>query len=195
MAPRKTPSAAEAAAIAAAEAARLAAAKKASIAARERALEILLAEIAKDRASRPQQWAAPMTPSRLALASSTDLSRVQSLSKYSPQHRTSERERFQFPALKGEAMTSDAVAKSTVLTRKQFMNEYGFSDSTERRGRTGGESWPPHIEIGPAGRVYYRRESVEAWLQEIESDEQHVQTVAPVAGAPAPKAADGDDAA
>ena len=60
---RKTPSAAEAAAIAAAEVARLAAAKKASIAARERALEILLAEIAKDRASRPQQWAAPMTPS------------------------------------------------------------------------------------------------------------------------------------
>jgi len=52
MAPRKTPSAAEAEAIAAAEAARLAAAKKASIAARERALEILLAEIAKDRASR-----------------------------------------------------------------------------------------------------------------------------------------------
>ena len=33
-------------------------------------------------------------------------------------------------------MTSDAIAKSTVLTRKQFMNEYGFSDSTERRGRT-----------------------------------------------------------
>jgi len=84
-------------------------------------------------------------------------------------------------------MTSDAVAKSTVLTRKQFMNEYGFSDSTERRGRTGGESWPPHIEIGPAGRVYYRRESVEAWLQGIESDEQQAQTAAPAADAPAPK--------
>ena len=67
------------------------------------------------------------------------------------------------------------------------MNEYGFSDSTERRGRTGGESWPPHIEIGPAGRVYYRRESVEAWLQEIESDEQQAQTAAPAADAPAPK--------
>ncbi|MGO9349989.1 MAG: helix-turn-helix transcriptional regulator [Mycobacterium sp.] len=97
-------------------------------------------------------------------------------------------------------MTSDAIAKSTVLTRKQFMNEYGFSDSTERRGRTGGESWPPHIEIGPAGRVYYRRESVEAWLQEIESDEQQAQTMAPAADAPAQdepdeKLWDGGDAA
>jgi len=66
-------------------------------------------------------------------------------------------------------MTSDVVAKSTLLTRRQFMNEYGFSDSAERRGRTGSGSWPPHLEIGLAGRVYYRRESVEDWLQEIES--------------------------
>ncbi len=66
-------------------------------------------------------------------------------------------------------MTSDVVAKSTLLTRRQFMSEYGFSDSAERRGRSGNESWPPHIEIGPAGRVYYRRESVETWLQEIEN--------------------------
>ncbi len=69
-------------------------------------------------------------------------------------------------------MSSDVVAESTLLTRRQFMNKYGFSDSAERRGRTGSESWPPHLEIGPAGRVYYRRESVEAWLQEIESAEQ-----------------------
>jgi hypothetical protein len=66
----------------------------------------------------------------------------------------------------GEAMTNDV---STLLTRRQFMHEYGFSDSAERRGRTGGESWPPHLQIGPAGRVYYRRESVEDWLQEIET--------------------------
>jgi hypothetical protein len=81
-------------------------------------------------------------------------------------------------------MTNDVVAKSTLLTRRQFMIEYGFSDSAERRGRSGMQSWPPHIEIGPAGRVYYRRESVEAWLQEIESDEQQAQTAAPAADAP-----------
>lgn len=68
--------------------------------------------------------------------------------------------------------TSDVAAKSTLLTRRQFMHEYGFSDCAERRGRTGGESWPPHLQIGPAGRVYYRRESVECWLQEIESTAQ-----------------------
>ena len=39
----------------------------------------------------------------------------------------------------GEAMTNDVVAKSTLLTRRQFMREYEFSDSAERRGRTGGE--------------------------------------------------------
>jgi len=64
---------------------------------------------------------------------------------------------------------SDVVAKSTLLTRRQFMHEYGFSDSSERRGRTGSESWPPHLQIGPAGRVYYRRESVEDWLRGIEN--------------------------
>ena len=89
-------------------------------------------------------------------------------------------------------MTSDAVAKSTLLTRRQFMVECQFSDSAERRGRSGMQSWPPHLEIGPAGRVYYRRESVEAWLAEIES--QETQTVAPSAGAPAPEALTvGDD--
>jgi hypothetical protein len=66
-------------------------------------------------------------------------------------------------------MTSDVVAKSTLLTRRQFMNEYGFSDSAERRGRTGGESWPPHLEIGPAGRIFYRRSSVENFLAEQEA--------------------------
>ncbi len=66
-------------------------------------------------------------------------------------------------------MTSDVVAKSTVITRRQFMADYGFSDSAERRGRTSNESWPPHLEIGPAGRVYYRRESVEDWLAEQET--------------------------
>ncbi len=46
----------------------------------------------------------------------------------------------------------------------------------------GNESWPPHIEIGPAGRVYYRRESVEAWLQKIESAKQEAQTAPPAGG-------------
>ena len=77
-------------------------------------------------------------------------------------------------------MTSDVVAKSTLLTRRQFMNEYEFSDSAERRGRSGMQSWPPHLEIGPSGRVYYRRESVEAWLAA-----QETRSMAPVASGPA----------
>jgi hypothetical protein len=55
--------------------------------------------------------------------------------------------------------------KSDLLSRRQLMKEYGFSDSAERRGRAGG-SWPPHLTIGH--KIYYMRRSVERWLAEQE---------------------------
>jgi predicted DNA-binding transcriptional regulator AlpA len=64
-------------------------------------------------------------------------------------------------------MSAEDLAESTLLKRRKFMAKYGFSDSAERRGRAaGGRSWPPHLVIGPAKRVYYLQESVEKWLRE-----------------------------
>ena len=54
-----------------------------------------------------------------------------------------------------------------LLHRKQFLNEYGFSDSTERRRRKAGDRWPPHIWIG--NQVYYLRSSVDDWLRQQEA--------------------------
>ncbi len=54
-----------------------------------------------------------------------------------------------------------------LLHRKQFLNEYGFSDSTERRRRKAGDRWPPHIWIG--SQVYYLRSSVDDWLRQQEA--------------------------
>ncbi|MGO8853690.1 hypothetical protein [Mycobacterium sp.] len=56
---------------------------------------------------------------------------------------------------------------SDLLSRKEFLEEYGFSDSAERRGRRQGEAWPPHMVIGQK-KIYYRRRSVEQWLAEQE---------------------------
>jgi hypothetical protein len=56
---------------------------------------------------------------------------------------------------------------SDLLSRSQFLKEYGLSDSAERRGRREGEAWPPHLVIGRK-KIYYRRHSVEQWLAEQE---------------------------
>ena len=56
---------------------------------------------------------------------------------------------------------------SDLLSRKEFLEEYGFSDSAERRGRREGEAWPPHMVIGHK-KIYYRRRSVEQWLAKQE---------------------------
>ncbi|MCX5044067.1 hypothetical protein OG921_12915 [Aldersonia sp. NBC_00410] len=50
-----------------------------------------------------------------------------------------------------------------LLSRKQFFEALGISDSNERRKRQdGGPDWPPHLYIGR--KVFYRREAVAAWL-------------------------------
>ena len=66
--------------------------------------------------------------------------------------------------------SSDIAAKSSLLKRREFMGEYRFADSTERRGRAGEQPWPPHLVIGK--RVFYLRESVERWLTEQEQTGQ-----------------------
>jgi len=55
---------------------------------------------------------------------------------------------------------------SELLPRKKLIEQYGFSDSSERRGRREGEAWPPHVVIGH--KIYYRRHSVEQWLADQE---------------------------
>jgi hypothetical protein len=57
------------------------------------------------------------------------------------------------------------IDEGDLLSRRQFLREYGISDSGEQRGRTGGP-WPPHLRIGH--KIYYRRRSVEQWLTEQE---------------------------
>jgi hypothetical protein len=61
---------------------------------------------------------------------------------------------------------------SELVTRRQFLKELGISDSSERRGRTGGGEWPPHLLIGK--KVYYRRESLDDWLRHREAATQSV---------------------
>ncbi|MFH5230278.1 helix-turn-helix transcriptional regulator [Antrihabitans spumae] len=53
-----------------------------------------------------------------------------------------------------------------VLTRQQFLAEYNFPDSTERKRRSSG-NFAPHFSIGR--RIYYRRKSVEAWIASRET--------------------------
>lgn len=92
--------------------------------------------------------------------------------------------------------------KSELLPRQQFLREYGVTDSSERRARTEGRPWPPHVELG--GRIYYRRATVETWFASQErgtiedrpepldvrrlfpalSDEVHTVVAELVAGAP-----------
>jgi predicted DNA-binding transcriptional regulator AlpA len=55
-----------------------------------------------------------------------------------------------------------------VLSRRQFLEELGISDSSERRKRKkGGHTWPPHLFIGR--KVYYRRSAVDDWLRRQEA--------------------------
>jgi hypothetical protein len=61
---------------------------------------------------------------------------------------------------------------SELVTRRQFLKKLGISDSSERRGRTGGGEWPPHLLIGK--KVYYRRESLDDWLRHREAATQSV---------------------
>ena len=53
------------------------------------------------------------------------------------------------------------------ISRRQFLDMLGISDSNERRQRREGHPWPPHLRIG--NKVYYRRSAVEDWLRRQEA--------------------------
>jgi len=61
-------------------------------------------------------------------------------------------------------------ADSELVPRTNLLDEFGISDSCERRQRKEGADWPPHLLIGK--KVYYRRESLSAWLRQRESAPQ-----------------------
>jgi hypothetical protein len=64
-------------------------------------------------------------------------------------------------------------ADSELVPRTILLDEFGISDSCERRRRKEGADWPPHLLIGR--KVYYRRESLSDWLRQRESATQSVQ--------------------
>jgi hypothetical protein len=63
-------------------------------------------------------------------------------------------------------------ADSELVPRTSLLDEFGISDSCERRRRREGADWPPHLLIGR--KVYYRRESLSDWLHRRESTTQSV---------------------
>ena len=54
-----------------------------------------------------------------------------------------------------------------LMSRAQILDHLGISDSSERRRRKNDPSWLPHICLG--SKVYYRRSSIEAWLDQREA--------------------------
>ncbi len=63
-------------------------------------------------------------------------------------------------------------ADNELVPRTNLLDEFGISDSCERRRRKEGADWPPHLLIGR--KVYYRRESLSGWLRQRESATQAV---------------------
>lgn len=57
-------------------------------------------------------------------------------------------------------------AETTLITRRQFLDKLGISDSTERRKRQSEQHWPPHLLIGR--KIYYRFSTVEEYLRQSE---------------------------
>ncbi|KLO30565.1 MULTISPECIES: hypothetical protein [Mycobacteriaceae] len=54
-----------------------------------------------------------------------------------------------------------------IISRQVLLEWLGVSDSTERRKRKEGRSWPPHLMI--AGKVCYRRSAVEDFIRAQEA--------------------------
>lgn len=57
-------------------------------------------------------------------------------------------------------------AETTLITRRQFLDKLGISDSNERRKRQSAPHWPPHLSIGR--KIYYRLSTVEEYLRQSE---------------------------
>lgn len=57
----------------------------------------------------------------------------------------------------------------TLMTLEEFRALTHLSRSGERKHRSRGGGWPPHVEIGR--KVFYRRSTVEKWLADLEGQE------------------------
>jgi predicted DNA-binding transcriptional regulator AlpA len=59
------------------------------------------------------------------------------------------------------------MSTEQLISREQVIRRMGISDSTERRMRNGGQSWPAHVRVGH--RVLYRESAVSEWVAAQES--------------------------
>jgi hypothetical protein len=66
---------------------------------------------------------------------------------------------------------------SELVPRRQVLKELRISDSSERRERTGGGEWPPHLRIG--SKIFYRRQAIDDFIrqQEAISEAAHQERV------------------
>jgi hypothetical protein len=51
-----------------------------------------------------------------------------------------------------------------------LLKQFGISDASERRRRSGSADWPPHVSIGT--KIYYRTTQIEAWVRRQEAASQ-----------------------
>lgn len=59
------------------------------------------------------------------------------------------------------------MSTDQLIPRSQVIQQMGISDSTERRMRSGGQSWPAHVRVGH--RVLYRQSAITEWVAAQES--------------------------
>ena len=60
-------------------------------------------------------------------------------------------------------MDTDGV----LIPRAELLKRLQISDASERRRRTGGADWPPHLLIGT--KIYYRSSQIDAWVRRREA--------------------------
>jgi hypothetical protein len=57
--------------------------------------------------------------------------------------------------------------KDDRIERPEFLRQFGFQASTEKRARKLRLPWPPYVVMGR--RIFYSRQAVQQWLAEQEA--------------------------
>jgi hypothetical protein len=55
--------------------------------------------------------------------------------------------------------------KEDRMKRPEFLREFGFKETTEKKARLEGLPWPPYLVMG-GGSIFYSRQLVQRWLAE-----------------------------